>query len=48
MKVKRYLVNDMNEAMIMIKNELGKDAIILSSRKVKPNGLFRIFREIKI
>lgn len=47
MKVKRYLVNDMNEAMIMIKNELGKDAIILSSRKVKGNGLFAIFGKAK-
>jgi len=37
----------MNEAMIMIKNELGKDAIILSSRKVKPNGLFGIFGKSK-
>lgn len=47
MKVKRYLVNDMNEAMIMIKNELGKDAIILSSRKVKTNGFWGIFGKSK-
>lgn len=47
MKVKRYLVNDMNEAMIMIKNELGKDAIILSSRKIRPNGLFGLFGKSK-
>lgn len=47
MKVKRYLVNDMNEAMIMIKNELGKDAIILSSRKVRGNGFFGIFGKTK-
>ena len=47
MKVKRYLVNDMNEAMIMIKNELGKDAIILSSRKVKTSGFLGIFGKSK-
>lgn len=47
MKVKRYMVNDMNEAMIMIKNELGKDAIILSSRKVKSGGLFGFFGKAK-
>lgn len=47
MKVKRYMVNDMNEAMIMIKNELGKDAIILSSRKVKAGGFFGMFRKSK-
>ncbi len=37
----------MNEAMIMIKNELGKDAIILSSRKVKPSGILGIFGKSK-
>lgn len=37
----------MNEAMIMIKNELGKDAIILSSRKVKTSGFFGIFGKSK-
>lgn len=37
----------MNEAMIMIKNELGKDAIILSSRKVKTNGIMGIFGKSK-
>lgn len=47
MKVKRYMVNDMNEAMIMIKNELGKDAIILSSRKVKAGGFFGLFHKSK-
>lgn len=47
MKVKRYLVNDMNEAMVMIKNELGKDAIILSSRKIKPSGFFGLFGKSK-
>lgn len=47
MKVKRYVVNDMNEAMIMIKNELGKDAIILSSRKVRGTGFWSFFTKSK-
>ncbi len=48
MKVKRYLVNDMNEAMIMIRNELGKDAIILSSRKVRSGGFLGLFSKSKM
>lgn len=39
MVVKRYLVKDMNEAMIKIKNELGKDAIIISQRRVRAQGI---------
>jgi flagellar biosynthesis protein FlhF len=43
MKVKRYLVQDMNEAMIKIKSELGMDAVILNTRKIKKGGLFKFF-----
>ncbi|MDW7662799.1 MAG: flagellar biosynthesis protein FlhF [Bacillota bacterium] len=45
MKVKRYLVKDMNEAMIKIKNELGMDAVILNTRKIKSGGLFKFFKK---
>jgi len=45
MKVKRYLVKDMNEAMIKIKSDLGMDAIILNTRKIKSGGLFRFFKK---
>lgn len=45
MKVKRYLVKDMNEAMIKIKSELGMDAVILNTRKIKTGGLFRFFKK---
>lgn len=37
MQVKRYEVSSMNEAMTKIKNDLGADAIILSTRKIR-NG----------
>lgn len=37
MQVKRYEVSSMNEAMKKIKNDLGPDAIILSSRRIR-NG----------
>lgn len=45
MKVKRYMVRDMNEAMIRIKNELGLDAVILNTRKVKQTGIFGFFKK---
>lgn len=35
MKIKKYVVNDMNEAMTRIRYELGTDAIIISQRKVR-------------
>lgn len=38
MKVKKYLVADIKEAIRMIKRELGPDAVILSTRKVKKRG----------
>lgn len=45
MKVKRYIVKDMNEAMIKIKSELGLDAVILNTRKIKTGGLFKFFKK---
>ncbi|WIF94655.1 flagellar biosynthesis protein FlhF [Caminicella sporogenes] len=39
MKVKRYIAKDIQEAMIKIKSELGRDAIILHTRKVRKPGI---------
>ncbi len=43
MKVKRYLANDINEAMIKIRHELGREAVILHSRKIRKSGIFSWF-----
>lgn len=43
MKVKRYLANDINEAMIKIRHELGREAVILHSRKIRKPGLLSWF-----
>lgn len=40
MIIKKYLVKNINEAMSKIRYELGKDAIIISQRKVR-NQVFR-------
>lgn len=43
MKVKRYLANDIQEAMIKIRHELGREAVILHSRKVRKPGFMSWF-----
>jgi flagellar biosynthesis protein FlhF len=39
MKVKRYVVSNMKEALQMIKQDLGSDAVIVSSRRIREAGL---------
>jgi flagellar biosynthesis protein FlhF len=43
MIIKRYLVNNMNEAMTRIRYELGKDAVIISQRKIRKPGVKGFF-----
>ena len=41
MQIKRFVARSMSEALQKVKAELGPEAIILSARTVKSNGLFR-------
>lgn len=43
MKVKRYLGETMQDAIFKVKTELGSDAIILHTRKIKEGGFFGFF-----
>lgn len=43
MIIKKYLVKNINEAMNKIRYELGKDAIIISQRKVRKPGFTGLF-----
>lgn len=43
MVIKRYIVKSVNEAMTRIRYELGKDAIIISQRKVRKPGIKGLF-----
>ena len=43
MIIKRYIVNNMNEAMTRIRYELGKDAVIISQRKIRKPGIKGLF-----
>ena len=39
MRIKRYIVRDMREAVLLIKKDLGPEALIVSSKRVKEKGL---------
>jgi len=45
MKIKRYFGKDTQEAMMKVKMDLGNDAVILNTRKVKKKGIFNIFKK---
>ena len=44
MIIKNYVVNDMYEAMVLIKQELGNDAVIVSKREVRQKGFTGLFK----
>lgn len=48
MKVKKFLAANMQEAMQQIKNDLGKDAVILSSKHVYKGGILGFFAKKKV
>lgn len=45
MKVKRYVVNALPEAVSLIRTELGKDAVILNTKEIKVGGIMGMFRK---
>ncbi|MDP4097525.1 flagellar biosynthesis protein FlhF [Paenibacillus sp. P96] len=48
MRVKRYVVDTMPEAMQQIRGELGTDAVILSTKEMKVGGFLGLFSKKKI
>jgi len=48
MRVKKYLVDSMPEAMAKIRVELGPEAVILHQNKIRPGGLFGFLRRAKL
>jgi flagellar biosynthesis protein FlhF len=48
MRVKRYIVDTMPEAMKKIREELGKDAVILNQKEVRVGGFLGLFTQKKI
>lgn len=47
MIVKRYIVDNMQEAMVKIRYELGNDAVIVSQRKIRQKGFLGFFKPKK-
>jgi len=43
MRVKRFVANNIQEAMVQIKMEMGKDAVILHTRRFKEGGFLGLF-----
>lgn len=48
MRVKRYIVDTMPDAMLKIRAELGSDAVILSTKEMKIGGFLGMFQKKKI
>lgn len=48
MIIKRYIVDNMNEAMVKIRYELGSDAVIVSQRKLPARGFKGLFKPRKL
>ena len=45
MIIKKYMASNMNEALTRIRHELGKEAVIISQRKIKKPGFKGYFSE---
>lgn len=45
MTIKKYTANTEEEAMLMAKEELGKDAIVMNVKTISPKGIYRLFRK---
>ncbi|ANU09160.1 flagellar biosynthesis protein FlhF [Planococcus antarcticus DSM 14505] len=48
MRLKTYIVSTMTEAIPMIKQELGADALILNTKKIKTGGFLGFFQKVKL
>ncbi|HOM02074.1 MAG TPA: flagellar biosynthesis protein FlhF [Acetivibrio sp.] len=43
MKIRRYIGKDTHEALLKVKMDLGSEAVILNTRKIRQKGFFKIF-----
>lgn len=48
MIIKKFQANSENEAILLAKDDLGKDAIIMNIKTIKPKGIFKVFRKTKV
>ncbi|WOO36549.1 flagellar biosynthesis protein FlhF [Anaerocolumna sp. AGMB13020] len=45
MIIKKYQAETETEAILLAKNELGKDAIVMNIKTISPKGVYRLFRK---
>jgi flagellar biosynthesis protein FlhF len=45
MKIRRYIGKDVQEAMIKVKMELGNEAVVLNTKKIRQKGLLNFFKK---
>jgi flagellar biosynthesis protein FlhF len=45
MKIKKYEAPTDQEAILKVKEDLGKDAVILNIKKIQPRGIFKLFKK---
>lgn len=48
MIIKKFQANSETEAIMLAKEDLGKDAIVMNIKTIKPKGLLKIFRKTKV
>jgi len=48
MKIHKYRGKTENEAIALVKEELGSDALIVSIKQIRPRGFFRLFKKLYI
>ncbi|OEH85837.1 flagellar biosynthesis protein FlhF [Desulfuribacillus stibiiarsenatis] len=48
MRVKKYIVDNMPEALVLIRKDLGHDAVILDQKKIKVGGFLGMFSKQKL
>jgi len=45
MIIKKFQANNETEAIILAKEELGKDAIVMNIKKISPKGIYKLFKK---
>lgn len=48
MVIKKFQGNTETEAIMLAKEELGKDAIVMNIKTVKPKGIYKIFKKMNV
>ena len=45
MIIKKFQANTETEAIMLAKDDLGKDAIVMNIKTIRPRGIFKFFKK---